>query len=50
MNHFFVNAKDVIMAGGTTNSNKGPVILIMWQYALTGMSETIHSLIQMEWY
>ena len=59
MNHF-VNAKDVdthvlgkhhvIMAGGTTNSNNGPVILIMWQYALTSMGEFVLSLIQMEWY
>ena len=59
MNHF-VDAKDVdtyvlgkchvITAGGTTNSKKGHVILIMWQYALTGMGESIHSLLQMEWY
>ena len=51
----FVNAEDVdtyvlgkcdvIMA-----SNKGPVIFSMWQYALTGMGESIHSLLQMEWY
>ena len=50
----FVNAKDVdtcvlgkchvITAGGTTNSNKGHVILIMWQYALTGVGESI------QWY
>ena len=31
-------------AGGTTNSNKGHVIFIMWQYALTGMGESI------QWY
>ena len=59
MNHF-VNAEDVdtyvlgecnvITADGTTNSNKGPVILSMWQYALTGMGKSIHSLLQMEWY
>ena len=57
MNHF-VNAEDVnthilgkchvITAGGTTKSNKGPAILIMWQYALTGIGEFIHSLLQME--
>ena len=40
----------VIMAGGTTNFNKGPVILIMWQYALTDMGESINSLLQMDWY
>ena len=59
MNHF-VNAKDadthvlgkhhVVMVGGTTNSNKGPAILIMWKYALNGMDESIHSLLQIEWY
>ena len=36
------------MAGGTTNSNKGPVILSMWHHAPTGMGESIHSLLQME--
>ena len=56
----FVNAMDVnthvlgkhyvIMAGCTTNSDKGSVICIMWHYALTGMGESIHSLLQIECY
>ena len=40
----------IVTAGGVTNSNKGPIILIMNQYALSGKGISIHSLPQMEWY
>ena len=36
--------------GGITISNRGPIILVMNQYALSGEGNTIHSLPQMEWY
>ena len=59
MNHF-INVEDIdnhvmekcsmVMAGEITNSNRGPVILIMNQYAPVGKGTSIHSLPQMEWY
>ena len=40
----------LVMAGGITTSNRGPVILIMNQYAHVGKGASIHSSPQMEWY
>ena len=41
----------IIIAGGVTNSNKGPIILIMNQCALvSGKGTSIHSSLQMEWF
>ena len=40
----------IVTAGGITNLNKGPIILIMNQYALSGKGASIHSSLQMEWY
>ena len=58
--HHFINVKGIdnhvmekhpiVTAGGITNSNKGPIILIMNQYALSGKVTSIHSSPQMEWY
>ena len=39
----------IITAGGVTNSNCGPIILILHKYALTGKGTTIHSSPQIEW-
>ena len=39
----------IVTAGGITNSNRGPVILIMNQYAYVGKGTSIHSSPQMEW-
>ena len=48
-NHF-MQKHPIVTAGGVTNSNKGPIILIMNQYALSGKGMSIHSSLQMEWY
>jgi hypothetical protein len=37
------------MAGAVTQSNCGPVILIMHQYAHSGKGHSIHSSPQLEW-
>jgi hypothetical protein len=37
------------MAGVVTHSNRGPVILIMHQYAHSGKGHSIHSSPQLEW-
>jgi hypothetical protein len=39
----------LVMAGAVTHSNRGPVILIMHQYAHSGKGHSIHSLPQLEW-
>jgi hypothetical protein len=39
----------VITAGEVTQSNRGPVILIMHQYAHSGKGHSIHSSPQLEW-
>jgi len=40
----------IVTAGATVKSNRGPVILIMNQYAHAGKGHTIHSSPQMEYY
>ena len=40
----------IVMAGGIANSNRGPIILIMHQFALAGKGTSILSSPQMEWY
>jgi len=42
--------RPIITAGATVKSNRGPVILIMNQYAHAGKGHTIHSSPQMEYY
>jgi hypothetical protein len=39
----------LITAGSVTHSNRGPVILIMHQYAHSGKGHSIHSSPQLEW-
>jgi hypothetical protein len=39
----------LVMAGAVTQSNCGPVILIMHQYAHSGKGHSIHSSTQLEW-
>jgi hypothetical protein len=39
----------LITAGAVTHSNRGPVILIMHQYAHSGKGHSIHSSPQLEW-
>jgi hypothetical protein len=39
----------LITAGAVTQSNRGPVILIMHQYAHSGKGHSIHSSPQLEW-
>jgi hypothetical protein len=39
----------LVTAGAVTHSNRGPVILIMHQYAHSGKGHSIHSLPQLEW-
>jgi hypothetical protein len=41
--------RKVITAGAVTHSNRGPVILIMHQYAHSGKGHSIHSSPQLEW-
>jgi len=45
-----VMERRLITAGATVKSNRGPVILIMNQYAHAGKGHTIHSSPQMEYY
>jgi hypothetical protein len=42
-------AARLITAGAVTHSNRGPVILIMHQYAHSGKGHSIHSSPQLEW-
>ncbi len=39
----------LVTAGAITHSNRGPVILIMHQYAHSGKGHSIHSSPQLEW-
>ena len=39
-----------VVAGGVTNCNRGPVILVVNQYTDAGKGTSIHSSPQMEWY
>jgi hypothetical protein len=39
----------LVTAGEVTHSNRGPVILIMHQYAHSGKGQSIHSSPQLEW-
>jgi hypothetical protein len=39
----------LVTAGAVTQSNRGPVILIMHQYAHSGKGHSIHSSPQLEW-
>ena len=48
-NHQIVNIP-IVTAGAVVNTQKGPVIAIMHQYAYTGKGKTIHSSAQMEAY
>ena len=43
-----INAIPIVTAGGVINTQKGPVIAIMHQYAYTGKGKSIHSCAQME--
>eukprot|EP00977_Amphora_coffeiformis_P012644 scaffold3187_cov130-Amphora_coffeaeformis.AAC.1 len=48
-NHQMTNVKIGTVAG-LVHSNKGPVVLIMHQYALVGRGHSIHSPAHWEWY
>ena len=43
-----INEIPIVTAGGVINTQKGPVIAIMHQYAYTGKGKSIHSCAQME--
>jgi hypothetical protein len=45
-----VNNIGIGTVGGVVNTQKGPVIAIMHQYALLGRGASIHSPSQLEWY
>jgi hypothetical protein len=45
-----VNDMGIGTVGGVVNTQKGPVIAIMHQYALLGKGASIHSPSQLEWY
>jgi hypothetical protein len=45
-----VNDIGIGTVGGVVNTQKGPVIAIMHQYALLGKGASIHSPSQLEWY
>ena len=45
-----INALKIVDASATAMTDKGPVILIMKQYAYHGTGRTIHSSGQIEWY
>jgi hypothetical protein len=57
--HHYVNVEGIdghvmeqcrlVSAGAVTHSNRGPVILIMHQYAHSGKGHSIHSSPQLEW-
>ncbi len=40
----------IVTVGGVVQSQHGPVIVIMNQYAYTGQGKTIHSSGQLEWF
>ena len=40
----------LVTAGGVVQSQRGPVIAILHQYAYTGQGKTIHSSAQLEWF
>ena len=40
----------IVTVGGVVDSQRGPVIAIMHQYAYTGQGKTIHSSGQLEWF
>jgi len=44
------NDIELVTCGGVTQTQRGPVILIMHQYAFAGRGNTIHSSAQMEWF
>ena len=48
-NHQIVDIP-IVTAGGVVNTQRGPVIAVMHQYAYTGKGKTIHSCGQLEWY
>ena len=50
INNHVMEQNPTVTVGGVTNSNKGPIILVMNQYALSGKGTSIHSLPHMEWY
>jgi hypothetical protein len=39
----------LVTAGAVTETNQGPIILIMNQYAHSGKGHSIHSSLQLEW-
>ena len=43
-----INEIPIVTAGGVINTQKGPVIAIMHQYAYTGKGKSIHSCAQLE--
>ena len=43
-----INEIPIVTAGGIINTQKGPVIAIMHQYAYTGKGKSIHSCAQLE--
>jgi hypothetical protein len=45
-----VNDLPIVTAGAVVNSQRGPVIAILHQYAYVGKGKTIHSSAQLEWY
>ena len=50
INNHVMEKHQIVIAGGVSNSSKGPIILIMNQYALSGKGMSIHSSPQMEWF
>jgi len=48
-NHQITNIP-IVTAGGIVNTQHGPAIAILHQYAYTGQGKTIHSSGQLEWY
>ena len=50
INNHKVQDLEIVTAGGVVPSNRGPVIIIMHQYAYLGKGDTIHSCIQLEDY
>jgi hypothetical protein len=45
-----VNDQPIVTAGVVVNSQRGPVIAILHQYAYVGKGKTIHLSAQLEWY
>ena len=43
-----INEIPIVTAGGVINTQRGPVIAIMHQYAYTGKGKSIHSCAQLE--